>query len=439
MISVERAVEKFKNREAIVGVLGLGYAGLPVACTFAQAGFRTLGFDVDESKIGRLLQGESYIPHILSQPIKALVRAGTLSPTADFGNLRTCDAAIICVPTPLGEGRAPDLRYVVDTSKEVERHLHDGQLVVLESTTYPGTTQEVVQPILASRGFEPGQDYFLAFSPEREDPGNREFSTKEIPKLVGGVTQNCLSVAGAAYSAAFERVIAVSSARVAEAAKLLENVYRCVNIALVNELKLLFERMDIDIWDVIAAASTKPFGFTPFYPGPGLGGHCIPVDPFYLTWKARQYDCPTRFIELAGEINTTMPEHVVNRLAHGLNLEGKALKDSRILIIGVAYKRNTDDTRESPALAIIRLLDSQLAQVVYHDPQVPLLRSRHLHRVLASTELTPTTVDKADAVLIVTDHDQVDYKMIVERARLIIDTRNATKSFRKAGKMIIMA
>jgi len=435
----EQAIEKFRSRKAKVGILGLGYVGLPLASCFAECGFSTVGFDTDSHKIEQLAQGRSYIAHISSERLAPLVRDRRLEPSSDFGRLADCDAAIICVPTPLGDGRTPDLRYVVETAQTVRKHIHRGQLVVLESTTYPGTTDEVLLPIFAESGLKVGEDYYLAFSPEREDPANGQFTTRTIPKLVGGVTPACLQVAAAAYSEMAEHVVQVSSARVAEAAKLLENIYRCVNIAMVNELKLLFERMDIDIWEVIRAASTKPFGFMPFYPGPGLGGHCIPIDPFYLSWKARQYDVPTRFIELAGEINSAMPAHVVERLVEGLNLIGRPLKDSRILLIGVAYKRDVDDVRESPALAIIRLLDSRLASVSYHDPHVPRLRSRHLAREMASVALTPEAVSGADAVVIVTDHSDVDYELLLRKANLLVDTRNATAPYRKPGDRVILA
>src|SRR5229473_977421 len=414
------AIEKFHSHRATVGILGLGYAGLPLACCFAEQGFRTVGFDVDSLKVRALCEGRSYIGHLPSERIQRLVERGMFRPTEDFDQLGSCDSAIICVPTPLGEGRTPDLTYVTETAKAIASRLHRGQLVVLESTTYPGTTDEVLQEIFSARGMEPGRDYFLAFSPEREDPANANFDTRRIPKIVGGVTKDCLAVACAAYGEIVERVIPVSSARVAEAAKLLENIYRCVNIAMINELKLLFERMNIDTWEVVKAASTKPFGFTPFYPGPGLGGHCIPVDPFYLSWKAHQYDFQTRFIELAGEINTAMPAHVVERVADGLNLQGKPLKNARVLLIGVAYKRNVDDVRESPALAIIRLLHSRLARVQYHDPLVPLLRSRHLEREMASVELTQESLEAVDVVVVVTDHAAVDYGLIVRNARLIV-------------------
>jgi UDP-N-acetyl-D-glucosamine dehydrogenase len=437
--TVVSAIRKFEERSAQVGIIGLGYAGLPLACLFAESGFVTFGFDSDPAKIERLSNGASYIEHIAAERTAGLVAAGRLRPTSDFALLRQCDAAIICVPTPLAEGRVPDLSYVSSSARAVAEYLHAGQLVVLESTTYPGTTDEVLLAVLSQTGLKVGEDYFLAFSPEREDPANNDFRTRAIPKVIGGVTAQCLKVASAAYGAVVQRVVPVSAARVAEAAKLLENIFRCVNIAMVNELKLLFHRMDIDIWEVIEAAATKPFGFFPFYPGPGLGGHCIPIDPFYLSWKARQHGFATRFIELAGEINSAMPEYVTTRLADGLNLRGKALKDAQILLIGVAYKRNVDDVRESPALAIIQVLEAKLARVSYHDPHVPVLRSRHLDRERRSVPLTAETVSSADAVLIVTDHSKIDYKLIVENADLVIDTRNALACFPNSSGKIIKA
>ncbi len=435
----ERAIAKFKDRSARVGILGMGYAGLPLTCCFAEAGFETFGFDVDQAKIEQLRAGRSYIGHIPAARIDALVKSGRLRPSAEFAPLSACDAAIICVPTPLGDGRAPDLTFVVNTAKAVSEHLHPGQLVVLESTTYPGTTDEVVLPLFERSGLRVGEDYFLAFSPEREDPANASYSTRTIPKVVGGVTPRCGEVAMAAYSALVERVVPVSSARVAEASKLLENIYRCVNIAMINELKLLFERMDIDVWEVIGASATKPFGFTPFYPGPGLGGHCIPVDPFYLTWKAKQYDFSTRFIELAGEINSGMPQHVVDRLTEGLNLLGRALNGAEVLLIGAAYKKNVEDVRESPAIRIIQLLHERLAKVSYYDPFVPRLETRHLEKPLLSKRLSRDLISASDAVIIVTDHSNIDYAMILDHAKLVVDTRNATAPHRKPSHKVIMA
>jgi UDP-N-acetyl-D-glucosamine dehydrogenase len=435
----EHAIAKFNDRSARVGVLGLGYAGLPLTCCFAEAGFETLGFDVDRSKVEQLQSGRSYIGHIPADRIARLLEAGRLRPTHDFSALCDCDAAIICVPTPLGEGRAPDLTFVVNTAQAVADHLHRGQLVVLESTTYPGTTDEVLLPLFERPGLKVGKDYFLAFSPEREDPANSDFFTRTIPKVVGGVTPQCGKVAVAAYGALVERVVPVSSARAAESAKLLENIYRCVNIAMINELKLLFERMEIDVWEVIKASATKPFGFTPFYPGPGLGGHCIPVDPFYLTWKAKQYDFNTRFIELAGEINSGMPQHVVDRLTEGLNLLGKALNGAEVLLIGAAYKRNVEDVRESPAIRIIQLLHERLARVSYYDPHVPRLETRHLEKPLHSVQLSPEVISSSDAVIIVTDHSNIDYAMILDHASLVVDTRNATAAYRKPSHRVITA
>jgi UDP-N-acetyl-D-glucosamine dehydrogenase len=433
------AIAKFKDRSARVGVLGLGYAGLPLTCCFAEAGFQTSGFDVDKAKIDQLREGRSYIGHIPAERIARLIKQRRLLPTTDFSELGNCDAAIICVPTPLGEGRIPDLTFVINTARAVAEYLHPGQLVVLESTTYPGTTDEVLLPLFERSGLKVGESYFLAFSPEREDPANTNFSTRTIPKVVGGVTPRCAEVAVAAYGAFVERVVPVSSARAAEAAKLLENIYRCVNIAMINELKLLFERMGIDVWEVIQASATKPFGFTPFYPGPGLGGHCIPVDPFYLTWKAKQYDFSTRFIELAGEINSAMPHHVVERLSEGLNLMGKALNGAEILLIGAAYKRNVEDVRESPAIRIIQLLQERLARVSYYDPYVPRLETRHLERPLTSVQISPEFISSSDAVIIVTDHSNIDYDMLLEHARLVVDTRNATAPYRKPSHKVIMA
>jgi UDP-N-acetyl-D-glucosamine dehydrogenase len=435
----DQLMRRLRERTATVGILGMGYAGLPLACRFAECGFRTIGLDIDRSKIDELGAGRSYIGHIPSNHIGDLVSRGMLLPSTDMAQIADCDVAIICVPTPLGEGATPNLQYVIATAGSVREHVHQGMLIVLESTTYPGTTEEVVLPLFAQCGLKLGEDFFMAYSPEREDPGNLRFRTQTIPKIVGGVTAACLEVACQAYEQVVDKVVPVSSARVAESAKLLENIYRCVNIAMVNELKLLFERMDIDAWEVINAAATKPFGFTPFYPGPGLGGHCIPIDPFYLTWKARQYNFSTRFIHLAGEINAAMPAHVVEQLAHGLHRKGKVLSGAEILILGVAYKRDVEDIRESPALRIIRLLEQETATVRYHDPHVPTLRSRYLEHEMHSVELTRAAVDSADALIIVTDHSVVDYGFVLRHAQLVIDTRNATGPFRKQGDPVLLA
>ncbi len=445
--SFDEVIDRFRSRQGIVGIIGLGYVGLPLAATFAEGGVSVIGFDVDRGKVEELKAGRSYIRHIPSERLKQILARESVSrgdgrflPTADFSQLQLCDAALICVPTPLSANRDPDLSYVEGTAHTIAQNLHPGQLVVLESTTYPGTTDEVVREILEASGLRVGVDFYLAFSPEREDPNNPTFRTRNIPKLVGGVTPACGEVAVALYASVLEKVVPVSSARVAEAAKLLENIYRCVNIALVNELKVLFDRMGIDVWEVIDAAATKPFGFTPFYPGPGLGGHCIPIDPFYLTWKARQYELTTRFIELAGEINHSMPAYVIGKLADALNEQQKSIKGARVLVLGVAYKKDLDDTRESPALRLIELLLQKGARVSYHDPYVPVLkRSRKYDFNMSSVPLTRDELERADAVVIATDHSVFDYEFIVAKSRLVIDTRNATKEVRAGREKIVRA
>ncbi len=437
----------FATKRAIVGIIGLGYVGLPLGASFAEAGFAVYGFDVDPTKIDALQAGRSYIHHLPANRINALISHTPLAggvagfyPTHELSLLAKCDVVILCVPTPLTENREPDLTYVIATAETVALYLRHRQLVVLESTTYPGTTDEVVRPILEHTGLQAGEDFFLAYSPEREDPNNPDFNTRTIPKLVGGYSERCGALASALYGAVVQRVVPVSSTRVAEAAKLLENIYRCVNIALVNELKVLFDRMRIDVWEVIEAAASKPFGFTPFYPGPGLGGHCIPVDPFYLTWKARQYELTTRFIELAGEVNVAMPAYVVARVMDALNDRGKSLRGSRVLVLGVAYKRDLDDTRESPALKLMELLQDKGAIVAYHDPFVPFLkRSRHYDFQLASVELTADELGGADVVLIATDHSCYDYGFVTECSRLVVDTRNATRLVTKGREKIVRA
>ena len=444
---VDRLIEGFSSCRTVVGIIGLGYVGLPLAATFAEGGFSVIGFDVDGAKIDELRAGRSYIRHIPAARLAPLMRAQPahtdgpgFHPTTDYALLSDCDAILICVPTPLTENREPDLSYVTRTAETIARYLRREQLVVLESTTYPGTTDEVVRTILEAGGLRAGRDFYLAFSPEREDPNNAQYTTRAIPKLVGGCTPQCGAVAAALYAAIMERVVPVSSARVAEAAKLLENIYRSVNIALVNELKVLFDRMDLDVWEIIDAAATKPFGFTAFYPGPGLGGHCIPIDPFYLTWKARQYEFTTRFIELAGEINHAMPAFVVQKLMDALNDRERSLKGARVLVLGVAYKRDLDDTRESPALKLIDLLTKKGANVVYHDPYVPFLkRSRHYDFNLSSVELTRDELGRADAVVVATDHTAFDYPVIVDASSLIIDTRNATRSVDRGREKIVRA
>jgi UDP-N-acetyl-D-glucosamine dehydrogenase len=414
-------------RTARVAVVGLGYVGLPLAETFAWGGYPVTGFDIDAEKVKRLRMGQSYIGHIASERVADLIRSDRFEPTSDPARLADADAIIICVPTPLTETRDPDLSYITGTGELIRRHLRPGQLVVLESTTYPGTTEDVLRPILEQSGLVAGRDFFLAYSPEREDPGNKSFSTRSIPKVVGGLDATSRDLAVALYTPVVEGVVPVSSTQVAEACKILENTYRAVNIALVNELKVVFERMGIDVWEVIAAAKTKPFGFQAFYPGPGLGGHCIPIDPFYLTWVARKYGVNTRFIELAGEINTAMPLYVVNRVAEALNDHSKAIKGSRVCVLGAAYKKDVDDPRESPAFEIMELLQKRGAHVSYNDPYVPQLPAMRHHSIrLRSEPLTPEYLAVQDCVVIVTDHSCYQYDWIVRHAPLVVDTRNAT-------------
>lgn len=432
-------LELIARKKAKVGIVGLGYVGLPLVIEFARAGFTVVGFDVDPQKVEKLKKGLSYIGHIPSALIKESVKKRSFLPTHDFSKLKDVDCIIICVPTPLNEHREPDLSYVVSTTETISRYLRKGQLVVLESTTYPGTTDEVMRPILENSGLRAGKDFFLAYSPEREDPNNKTFTTRTIPKVVGGYTKGCLKVADALYGTIIEKTVPVSSTKVAEATKLLENIYRAVNIALVNEMKMLFDRMGIDIWEVIEASSTKPFGFQPFYPGPGLGGHCIPIDPFYLTWKAREYDFSTRFIELAGEINTSMPYYVVDRLRKALNERGKSIKGAKVLILGLSYKKDVDDIRESPSLKLIELLLKEGAKVDYNDPHIPKThKMRRYDFKMKSVPLTERSLKKYDCVLISTDHSAYNYKFIVKHAKLVVDTRNATKGIR-GGKKIVKA
>ncbi len=417
---------QIERRECSVGVIGLGYVGLPLVLRFGEAGFAVFGFDVDPAKVDKLNAGISYIRQIGSDRVDALVRGGRFEATTNFEWLGKADALIICVPTPLTRHREPDMQYIERTADAIAAALRVGHLVCLESTTYPGTTEEVVLPRLARKGLTVGHDFFLAYSPEREDPGNMQFSTATIPKIVGGVTPACADLARTLYAQAIDRVVPVSDTRVAEATKILENVYRAVNIALVNELKVAFERMGIDVWEVIEAAKTKPFGFQAFYPGPGLGGHCIPIDPFYLTWKAREYGATTRFIELAGEVNSGMPAYVLARLSDALNRRGMPLRGARVLILGAAYKKDTDDVRESPALEIMDLLAEKGAEVQYSDPYLISLPAGRRHKIrLASITLDAAAIAEYDAVLLVTDHSDFDYEALFQHARLIIDTRNA--------------
>ncbi|MGQ9800508.1 MAG: nucleotide sugar dehydrogenase [Candidatus Saccharicenans sp.] len=413
-------------RKAVIGIIGLGYVGLPLVREFIKAGFPVIGFDIDDGKIKKLQSGQSYIHYLSSSLIESWLKTGRFQATSDFSELRRTEAILICVPTPLNKNREPDMGFVFNTTRTIAEHLRPGQLVVLESTTYPGTTDEDMRHILEERtGLKAGRDFFLAFSPEREDPNNPDYTTATIPKVVGGYTPACLELAKALYDQIVTRTVPVSSCRAAEATKILENTYRAVNIALVNELKMLFDRMGIDIWEVIEAAKTKPFGFQAFYPGPGLGGHCIPIDPFYLTWKAREYDISTRFIELAGQVNISMPYYVINKTMEALNKQGKTLKDARILILGLAYKKDVDDPRESPSFKLIELLKDRGAKVDYNDPYIPKPpRTRKWKLEKASVPLTADNLSYYDCVIIATDHSAYDPSFIHQHARLIVDTRN---------------
>ena len=420
---------RLELRTARIAVIGLGYVGLPLAETFAWGEYPVVGFDIDVDKVNKLRHGESYIGHIPSKRIAELTDSGRFEATTDPECFRTVDVVIICVPTPLTEAREPDLSYIVNTGKTLKDHLQRGQLVILESSTYPGTTDDVLLPILEESGLLAGKDFFLAYSPEREDPGNKQYSTRTIPKVVGGIDRTSRDLAVALYSPVVSKVIPVSSTRVAEACKILENTYRAVNIAMVNELKVVFGEMGIDVWEVIAAAKTKPFGFQAFYPGPGLGGHCIPIDPFYLTWIARKHGIHTRFIELAGEINTSMPKYVVNRVADALNDQEKPIKASRICILGVAYKKDVDDPRESPAFEIMELLLERGAHVSYNDPFIPKLQPMRHHSIRRESQtLSEEFLRSQDCVLIVTDHSDYNYEWIAKNSQLVVDTRNAMQA-----------
>ena len=416
-------LNKFKDRSATIGIFGLGYVGLPLALRYAEAGFKVIGFDTDAEKVARLMAGRSYIERIGAKRI-ALARAAGFEATGDFSLAAGVEALILCVPTPLNKYREPDLGFVLDTTERLLPYLAAGQALALESTTWPGTTEEALLPRVASTGLVAGRDIFLIYSPEREDPGNPDFDTRTIPKVVSGHTPACLEVGQALYAAVIDRIVPVSSTKAAEMTKLLENIHRAVNIGLVNEMKLVADRMGIDIHEVVRAAATKPFGFTPYYPGPGLGGHCIPIDPFYLTWKAREYGLNTRFIELAGEVNTAMPRWVIGKTMDALNARGQALKDARVLVLGIAYKKDVDDMRESPAVELMRLLKEKGARVDYSDPYIPVFpRLRKYYFDLASVEPTPDKVATYDALLLATDHSGFDYPMMQKCARLIIDTR----------------
>ena len=442
----ERTPEFFAGKDVNVGIIGCGYVGLPLGLRFAERGHHVTGFDLDQKKVDMLNAGKSYIQHIPADKIQAHVKAGHFGATVDFAKLRGMDAVLICVPTPLDERREPDLSYVEQTAHAIAPHLQRNQLIVLESTTYPGTTEELVLPILEAGGLrcpistkDAATDFYLAFSPEREDPGNKQFGLAQIPKVVGGVNPASGKAAAGLYAQIVSRVVPVSCTRAAEMVKLLENIFRCVNIALVNELKQLCLRMGLDVWEIIDSAATKPFGFMPFYPGPGLGGHCIPVDPYYLSWKAREYDFATRFIELAGEVNTAMPYNVVDAIANALNDRQKSIKGSKVLLLGVAYKKDVDDLRESPSLKLLELLTHRGAVMDYNDPYFPALhKMRHYDfSNMRSVELSPERLGSYDCVLIATDHSSYDYDAIVHGAKLVVDTRNATRRVQNHRERVV--
>lgn len=434
-------IKSIEAHQARIGVVGLGYVGLPLVLRFGEEHFPVIGFDVDPEKVRKLNAGESYIRHIPAARLQTLIKEKQFEATTDFRRLAEADCIIICVPTPLTRKKDPDLQYIEKTADSVLKTLRKGQLISLESTTYPGTTEEILLERFRTAGLEAGKDYFLVFSPEREDPGNAKFSTRTIPKVVGGITPECLEVGKTLYSQVIERVVPVSSTRAAELVKLLENIYRSVNIALVNELKLLADRMNIDIWEVIDAASTKPFGYTPFYPGPGLGGHCIPIDPFYLSWKAKEYDFSTRFIQLAGEVNTAIPYYVVERIGTALNDRSKSIRGSKVLILGVAYKKDVDDVRESPALEIMEILQHKGAVLSYSDPYIPRLHKMRAYDFsnMSSVQLTEELLKNVDIALITTDHTSFDYQWIVDHAALVVDTRNATKKITRGREKVVRA
>jgi UDP-N-acetyl-D-glucosamine dehydrogenase len=428
---------RIQSRQAVIGIIGLGYVGLPLTLRFVEAGFRIIGFDIDAAKVDKLKKGESYIKHIGSKKVAAMCNTGKFDATTDFSRATEVDALILCVPTPLGTHQEPDMSFIITTLESLLPYLRKGQLVSLESTTYPGTTEEELRPRIEERGLLIGEDVFLVFSPEREDPGNPYFTTGTIPKVVGGSTPACLEIGAALYGGVIEKIVKVSSTQAAEMTKLLENIYRAVNIGLVNELKIVSDRMGIDIWEVVDAAATKPFGFTPFYPGPGLGGHCIPIDPFYLTWKSKEYDIDTRFIELAGQINTKMPEWVVGKIMDALNDRKKALNGAKILVMGIAYKKNIDDMRESPSVKLMELLAAKGAIVAYSDPHVPVFpKMRNHHFDLKSVEPTPALLASMDCVLVATDHESFDYSSIQKNSQLVVDTRGR---YRKVFSNVVKA
>ncbi len=432
--------DKITQKEFLLGIIGLGYVGLPLSLTFLRKDIAVLGFDLDIKKIDMLHAGVSYIKHIPSEKLNAFVQQGKLSATADFSRLNEPDVLLICVPTPLTQNREPDMHYIENTGHAIAKVLRPGQMVILESTTYPGTTVELLLPTLENSGLAAGKDFALAYSPEREDPGNPKYTTADIPKVVGGINDESTALAADFYKTGLQSVVEVSSTQTAEMSKLLENIFRSVNIALVNELKILSHRMGIDVWEVIRASSTKPFGYMPFYPGPGLGGHCIPIDPFYLTSKAREYDFPTKFIELAGEVNTAMPYYVIQRVMEALNSRKKSINGSRIILLGMAYKKDIDDPRESPSFKLLELLQEKGAEVLYNDPHIPvLLPMRKYSFNLKSADITAETLASMDCILLATDHSAYDYRFILEHADLIVDTRNAFNGLNDAADKVVQA
>lgn len=437
MMARERLLQRIKDRKARVGIVGLGYVGLPLAVAFAEAGFETIGVDVDEEKVASLNRGESYVEDVPGEAVAALVDRGTFCATTDYASLKDVDAISICVPTPLRKSKDPDISYIVDATDSIAAHGGAGKLIVLESTTYPGTTEEVILPRLGMNGRRVGQDFFLAFSPERIDPGRTDYTVYSTPKVIGGMTPACLEVAVALYGAIVEQVVPVSSPAAAEMVKLLENTFRAVNIGLVNEVALMCDRLELNVWEVVEAAATKPYGFMPFYPGPGLGGHCIPVDPHYLSWKLRTLNYTARFIELADDVNRNMPNFVVGRIGDALNEDERAIKGSHILLLGIAYKPNVSDVRESPALDIIHLLQEKGATICYHDPYVPQVVT-HEGKTMVSESLRAETLGEADCVVIVTNHDSYDWEYVAENARLIVDTRNALKEVEGKGRIVVL-
>ena len=427
-------LEKIKNRQAAIGVIGLGYVGLPLVIEFCKAGFPVTGLDIDKKKIALLSQGQSYIKHIPNESICLMTKDGKFQGSTDFSLVKELDCILICVPTPLNKNREPDMSYILSTAQGIAPHITKGQLIVLESTTYPGTTQEVLATELESgSGLKADHDFHLAYSPEREDPNNKDFTTATIPKVIGADTPEGLEITDALYSSIIQRTVPVSGTKAAEATKLMENIFRAVNIALVNELKVVFDKMDIDIWEVIEASSTKPFGFMPFYPGPGLGGHCIPIDPFYLTWKAKQFGVATRFIELAGEVNVSMPDYVMEKISFALETAGRTLTDSRVLLLGLAYKKNVDDDRESVTFEIMEMLEQQGAEVNYNDPYISAIKPRREHKQFIGKQSVPLDkLNTYDLTVILTDHSVYDYNTIVKQSNLVVDTRNACGNIKSA-------